>query len=1067
VIQFFLRHPIFASVCSIVIVLAGAVAIPALPVAQFPQVAPPVVTVSATYTGASAQTVEASVTTPLEEAINGVAGLRYISSTSTNQGVSTITCTFDLERNLDLASTDVQTAVNNTTGLLPAAVRNTGVSVSKNSGQFLIGIALTSDDPNVDALALGNYATLNIVDPLKRIKGVNDARLFGVSKYAMRLWLDPKKLADYGLSADDVVAALQEQNVDVASGAIGSPPVPQDQPYQISTATIGRLTTPEQFQNLILRVAPNNSIVRLADVGRVELGAQDYSTDFRLSGKEAIGIAILILPDANATDVSRGVFGEMDELQKHFPAGVHYSVGFDGTTFVTDSIKEVIKTLGIAIVLVVIVIFLFLQDWRTTLIPAVTIPVSLVGTFALMKVLGFSINTLTLFGLTLATGLVVDDAIVVIENIARYVQEKRMDPFEGASIAMREIVGAVIASSIVLLAVFVPVAFFPGTTGQLYKQFALTIGCTITISLFNALTLTPTLSALLLRPEEPRHGRFFEIVNRVIYGTRAWYGAVLPQLIAGRRFVVALFVVGLIATVFAYRAIPTGFLPDEDQGYFFVTVQLPEGSPLNQTLAATKKIEGILGAFPEVKTLYEINGFSFTGQETNRALIVVRLRAFDERTRSEQSADGIIRRLQPRLASIADAQVFAFDPPAIRGIGNFAGFQFELTDPGNLPIPQLYQTARDIIGQGNAGNVLRSVSTQYRVDNPQLVIDVDRAKAKALGVPLSALFDTLNVMVGSQYVNDFDYLNRSYRVYVQADPAFRDRLSDFQSIYVRSSLGGVIPLSSLIQTHLVRVPPQITHYNLYRSIEINGIPAPGYGSGDAINAVQAIAQRVIPGGIAYEWSGISLEQIQFGGQAIFIFGLGVVFVFLTLAAKYESWTDPLIILLSVPLAILGAILALDMRGLPSDLYAQVGFLMLIALASKNAILIVEFANQRRAAGVETRAAVREAAQTRFRPIVMTSLAFILAVMPMVFATGAGAASRHSLGTAVSGGMILSTVLNLFLIPAFYVVVVNTRERLGGGRRAAYATDGGAVAAPGPSNGGAEDAADAERYGSRP
>ena len=1066
-IDFFLRHPIFASVCSIVIVLGGAVVIPTLPVAQFPQVAPPVVTVSATYTGANAQTVEASVTTPLEEAINGVDGLRYISSTSTNQGVSTITCTFNLERDLDLAATDVQTAVNNSTGLLPAAVRNTGVTVSKNSGQFLIGLALTSDNPDVDALQLGNYATLNIVDPLKRIKGVNDARLFGASKYAMRLWLDPKKVADFGLSADDVVAALQEQNIDVASGAVGSPPVASDQPYQISTSTIGRLSTPKQFGDLILRNTPNNGIVHLRDVGRVELGAQDYTTDFRLDGKEAIGIAILILPDANATDVARQVFDEMNILQKTFPAGVHYHVGFDGTTFVTESIKEVLKTLAISIVLVVIVVFLFLQDWRTTLIPAVTIPVSLIGTFALMKVLGFSINTLTLFGLTLATGLVVDDAIVVIENIARYVQEKRMAPLEGASLAMREIVGAVIASSIVLLAVFVPVSFFSGTTGQLYKQFALTISATITISLFNALTLTPALSALLLRPEEPKHGRFFGPINRAIHATRTWYHNVVPRLIAWRGPVLGVFVIGLLATVFAYRAIPTGFLPDEDQGYFFVTAQLPEGSPLNRTLQVTQSLEGLLHQYPEIQTLFEINGFSFTGQATNRAVFFLGLRPWSERQGEAHSASGIIARLQPQLSRVPDAQLLAFNPPAIRGIGNLAGFQFELTDPGNLSIPQLYGAATDIIRTGNSGSELRNVSTAYRIDNPQLVIDVDRGKAKALGVPLSAVFNTLNVMVGSQYVNDFDFLNRTFRVYVQADAPYRTRLSNFQSIYVRSTGGGFIPLSSLVQTHLDRVPPQITHYNLYRSIELNGVPAPGYGSGDAIKAMQAIAGRVLPAGMAYAWSGISLEQIQFGGQAIFVFGLGVVFVFLTLAAKYESWTDPLIILLSVPLAILGAIIALDARGLLSDLYAQVGFLMLIALASKNAILIVEFANQRRAHGIETREAVREAAQTRFRPIVMTSLAFICAVLPLVFASGAGAASRHSLGTAVFGGMILSTVLNLFLIPAFYVVVVNTRERISGRRRAAFATNGGAVAAPGHSNGGAEDATDAERYGSRP
>jgi hydrophobic/amphiphilic exporter-1 (mainly G- bacteria), HAE1 family len=782
VIQFFLRHPIFASVCSIVIVLAGAVVIPTLPVAQFPQVAPPVVTVSATFTGASAQTVEASVTTPLEEAINGVEGLRYMTSTSTNQGVTTITCTFNLERDLDLAATDVQTAVNNTMGLLPAAVRNTGVTVAKNSGQFLIGLALTSDDPSIDALALGNYANLNIVDPLKRIKGVNDAHLFGVSKYAMRLWLDPKALADNGLAADDVVNALTEQNVDVASGAVGAPPVAASQPYQISTETVGRLTTPEQFGNLIMKTTPNGGIVRLRDVGRVELGAQDYTTDFRLNGREAIGIAILILPDANATDVSRKVIAEMNVLQKSFPAGVHYSIGFDGTTFVTDSIKEVLKTLGIAIVLVVIVVFLFLQEWRTTLVPAVTIPVSLIGTFAAMKALGFSINTLTLFGMTLATGLVVDDAIVVIENIARYIQEKRMEPLEGASAAMREIVGAVVASSIVLLAVFVPVAFFPGTTGQLYRQFALTIGCTITISLFCALTLTPTLSAHLLRAEEAKRGRFFRIVNRVIYGTRDWYGNVLPRLIGGRRIVLGLFVLGLTATVWAYRSIPAGFLPDEDQGYFFVTVQLPEGAPLNQTLVTTKEVEGILDAFPEINSLYEINGFSFTGQETNRALIVARLRPWEARGRAEQSAQGIIARLQPRFARIADAQVLAFDPPAIRGIGNLAGFQFELMDQGNLGIPRLFRTAEDIVRQANSGNVLRNVSTTYRIDNPELVIDVDREKAKTLGVSVTSIFDTLDVMVGSEYVNDFDYLNRSFRVYVQADAPYRTHVGDLQTI---------------------------------------------------------------------------------------------------------------------------------------------------------------------------------------------------------------------------------------------------------------------------------------------
>src|SRR6185312_2241004 len=601
-----------------------------------------------------------------------------------------------------------------------------------------------------------------------------------------------------GLTAGDVVTALQEQNVQVAAGAIGAPPTTGHQPYQISVRATGRLASADEFKNIILRSQANGGNVRVGDVGRVEIGAENYATDLRFDRKESVGLGIQQLPNGNALDVSKQVRATMDRLQAKFPPGMHYKIAFDSTDFVRASINDVIITLMIAIVLVIAVIFLFLQDWRTTLIPAITIPISLIGTFGLMKLFGFSINTLTLFGLTLATGLVVDDAIVVIENIARYVQEKRMAPLEGASLAMRDIVGAVIASSIVLLAVFIPVSFFSGTTGQLYKQFALTISATITISLFNALTLTPALSALLLRPEEPKHGRFFGPINRAIHATRTWYHNVVPRLIAWRGPVLGVFVIGLLATVFAYRAIPTGFLPDEDQGYFFVTAQLPEGSPLNRTLQVTQSLEGLLHQYPEIQTLFEINGFSFTGQATNRAVFFLGLRPWSERQGEAHSASGIIARLQPQLSRVPDAQLLAFNPPAIRGIGNLAGFQFELTDPGNLSIPQLYGAATDIIRTGNSGSELRNVSTAYRIDNPQLVIDVDRGKAKALGVPLSAVFNTLNVMVGSQYVNDFDFLNRTFRVYVQADAPYRTRLSNFQSIYVRSTGGGFIPLSSLV-----------------------------------------------------------------------------------------------------------------------------------------------------------------------------------------------------------------------------------------------------------------------------
>ena len=1028
-IEFFLKRPIFAAVCAIVIVLAGAVVIPTLPVAQFPQVAPPVVTVASTYTGANAASVEATVTTPLEEAINGVEGLRYMSSTSNNDGTSSITCTFELDRSLDIATTDVQNAVNNTLGRLPGAVRNSGVSVTKNSGQFLMGIGFSSTNTAYDQLFLSNYVDLNVRDTIKRVKGVSDARIFGERRYAMRLWLDPKKLADHGLAAEDVTAALTSQNIDVAAGTIGAPPQDTSQPYELNVRAIGRLARPEQFGRLILKTLPDGGHVRLSDVGRSELGAENYAQAFRLDGNTAVGVAVLILPSANAVQVSHDVLATLDQLAPKFPRGVKYKVGFDGSDFVRDSIGEVIKTLALSIVLVIIVIFLFLQDWKTTLIPAVTIPVSLIGTFALMKALGFSINTLTMFGLTLATGLVVDDAIVVLENIARYVHDRKMSPFEGASAAMREIVGAVVASSIVLLAVFIPVTFFQGSTGLLYKQFALTIVCSITISLFTSLTLTPPLSALLLAHEEKPAGGFWRLVNRAIDGTRHAYQRLLPLLFTYRKAVIGLFVVSLLAVAVAYTAIPTGFLPDEDQGYYFVTVQGPEGSTLSHTVGVVQRLEAIVRETPEVSALFEPVGFGFTGTGTNRALMFVRLLPWSERRRDDQSVAAILNVLRGKFAHIADAKVFVFNPPAIRGIGNFAGFQFELQDGANAGLSNLTQTGSSLIASANASPVLRAVNTTFRNDNPQLVIDFDRDKATSLGVPIGTVFTAMQIYLGSQYVNDFSFLNRSYRVYVQADTANRAVLDSLQQVYVKSAGGGNIPLTSLIRMHVEKTAPIINHYNLFRSIEINGVPAQGYGSGQALAAMARVAAAGLPAGFRYEWSGISLEQIQFGSQAVFIFALGIVFVFLTLAAKYESWTDPLIILFSVPLALLGAILALDLRGLVSDLYAQVGFLMLIALASKNAILIVEFANQLRAQGRDEVSAVREAAQIRLRPILMTSLAFIFAITPLVFASGAGSASRHSLGTAVFGGMILSSILNLVFIPVFYVLVVRTRERL--------------------------------------
>jgi HAE1 family hydrophobic/amphiphilic exporter-1 len=1047
VTNFFLTRPVFASVCAFFIVLAGLVSIPTLPIAQFPQVAPPVVTVGSTFIGASASATEASVTTPLEEAINGVDGLRYISSTTTSDGTSTIVCTFFLDRDIDLAANDVQNQVNNTIGRLPAAVRATGVTVTKNSGTFVLGMGLASKDPRYDRIFLSNYASLNIVDVLKRIRGVNDVRIFGERKYAMRLWLDPTRLNINHLTATDVVNALNAQNVQVAAGAIGAAPIATNQPYQITIQAAGRLRDVNEFNDIILRSNPDGGFVRLKDVGHAQLGAENYAQDLRLSGKDAIGIGVLTLPSANALKVSNDVRDTMDRLAKTFPNGVYYQTGFDATPFVAESILEVLKTLGISIILVVLVVFFFLQSWRTTMIPAITIPVSLIGTFALMKALGFSINTLTLFGLTLATGLVVDDAIVVIENIARFIHEKKLDPLTGARQAMAEIVGAVVASSLVLLAVFIPVAFFAGTTGQLYKQFALTIACSITISLFNALTLTPALSAMLLQNKEKEPGRFFRMVNRWIDAMRTGYHDILPRLIKWRMAIVALFVLGLGATYFAYNAIPTGFLPDEDLGYFYITVQLPEGASLADTERVTRRVEAVLDQYPEIGVTFEPNGTTFGVNAPNRAQMFVSLKPWAERKQYKQSALGLISRIRPQIAQITGAKVLAFNPPAIRGIGNLAGYQFELKDIASAGLGPLTAASSQLIGEASKDPTMQNVSTTFRNDSPQLVIDIDRAKLAQLGVPIGDLFDAMAVYIGSTYVNDFTYLDRSFRVYVQADTPYRDRLAALDRLYVRSSapgptLGTTMPISTLIHTHIEKSAPILTHYNLVRSIEINGVPAPGYGSGQSLIAMDALAQH-LPPGMGFEWTGISLEQIEFGSQAIFIFGLGLLCVFLVLAANYENYFDPLIILVSVPLAILGAILALDMRHLVSDLYAQVGFLMLIALASKNAILIVEFANQqRRNNGLSAAAAVQVAAQTRLRPILMTSLAFILATVPLVFASGAGAASRISLGTAVFGGMILSTVLNLFVVPVMYVLVSRLRDRTSKRKsRAVAATNG--------------------------
>ncbi|MHB8146632.1 MAG: efflux RND transporter permease subunit [Vulcanimicrobiaceae bacterium] len=1065
--EFFLRRPIFAAVCSLVILIAGLVVIPTLPIAQYPQIAPPVVTVTATYIGASPQAVESAVTTPLENAINGVEGLRYISSTSA-QGVSTITCTFYLGVNLDIAATDVQNAVQSASGQLPAAVIQTGITVAKNAGTFVMALAVTSNNSKYDSLFLSNYAELNIVNDLKRIQGVSDVRIFGQRRYAMRIWLNPRALAAQGLATSDVLSALQQQNVEVAAGSIGSPPESGTQQYTYTINAVGRLSTPQQFGNIILRSDPNGGFTRLSDVAHIQLGAEDYSTFLRFDGNQnVIGLGIQQLPTANALSVSQGVIATLNHLSKSFPPGVHYQVAFNSTTFVRESIKDVVITLLLSILLVVLVIFLFLQDPRSTLIPAATIPVSLIGTFFVMKIFGFTINTITLFGLTLATGLVVDDAIVVIENIARYIHEHNLRGIEGAAAAMREIQSAVVASSLVLLAVFVPVGFFPGTTGQLYKQFALTIAASISISLFAALTLAPVLSARLLRGEDAATTGFFGWFNRGLQRLRDYYHRTLPVLFRHRWPVFGIFLLALALTALLFKSTPTGFIPSEDQGYFMVLIQAPEGTSLANEHDVALEAERIIRSTKGVKDVFDVGGFSFAGAGPNRGMMFVQLEPWSQRTSFAESVTGMLyggpHSLMARFSKdIPQAKVLALNPPPINGVGSFGGFQFELEDRGNVGLDELMKTAYGYMALGNApDSPLTQVFTQFRTNSPQLQVNVDRNKAQSIGVSLSDVFNTMQTELGSVYVNNFNYLNRSYRVYVQADTPYRDRVSSLQSLYVRSSKGGgMTPVSALVKAKQIYTSPIIDHYNLFRSLEINGNAKIGHGTGEAIAAMEQIAKKVDPPGVSYEWSGLTLDEIAAGSQSALIFALGIVFVFLVLSAQYESFVDPLIVILAVPAALLGALLFMNYRllmghlgfpfillagdpSLSQDAYAQVGYVMLIGLASKSAILIVEFANQQLAAGADIITAAMRGAQTRLRPILMTSIAFVVAVLPLVFASGAGSAARHSLGTVVFGGMLVSTVLNLAITPVLYVIVKSIAQSARRRRLARNTTPSGA------------------------
>ena len=1053
-VDFFIRRPVFATVCALLIILAGAVCIPNLPIAMYPTLTPPQVVVTAIYVGANSDTVEKAVTIPLEEAINGVEGMRYINSSSTNSGISTITATFKTGYDLDIAAVDVQNRVASVTGRLPAAVNATGVTITKANFNFVFGAGFYTEDGRYSPEFISNYLDVYVKDALKRVPGVGDVMIFGERKYAMRVWLNPERLAARSLTATDVVNALVEQNVEIPAGQLGQPPSDPKQAFQLPVRVVGRLTSPAEFDNIIVKNSPNG-LVLLKDVGHSEVGAEDYSTSLKFSGHSGMGIGVEQLSNANALDVDRQAKAMLAELSKHFPPGLKYAIAFDSTTVVGDSIREVMVTLAEAVVIVIVVIFLFLLDWRATIIPAVTIPVSLIGTFAFVKVFGFSINSLTLFGITLATGLVVDDAIVVIENVQRHIAMEHSDPHEATSHAMGEVTSAVIATSLVLIAVFVPVSFFPGTTGILYRQFSLTIAFAIAISAFNALTLSPALSAMLLRGEEARPNQldFLHIppLSRAfasfIHGADAaisWlgrsYGKTIHVALQLRYLLLLVFFAGLGATVWIYQRVPTGFIPQEDQGYLFVIVQAPPGSSLAYTGALADRAEAIMASNPDIIGSFAIMGFGFSGGAANQGLMFVSTKPSDQRRGKGHSAADIVADLSPKLGSLLFAPngglVAMFEPPAVQGIGSFGGFQFELQDSGGNTISDLDRIAHQIVNTSHTSKDLTGLITTFSANDPQELVTIDRQKAKAMNVSLSQITTTLGVFMGSEYINDFDYNNRTYRVFVQADQPFRMTAKDLHSYYVRSDSGQMIPLDNLTVDSDSSGPPVITHYNLFRSVEIDGSAAPGFSPGEGIIAMQNLADKSMMPGMKYEWTGLTLDEIESGGKSLIIFGLGILVVYLTLSALYESFALPFIILLAVPMAVLGALGLVSLRGLVNDVYCQIGLVMLIGLSAKNSILIVEFAEQLRRKGRSIAEAAIEAAELRLRPILMTSFAFILGVLPLVFATGAGALGRRSVGTTIVGGMLLSTVLNLIFIPVLYVIL---SRLLGRGDKASEAS----------------------------
>ncbi len=1030
--RFFIYRPIFAGVISIIIVLTGGITIPFLPIEQTPDITPPTVEVSTNYPGASASVIAETVAFPIEEQVNGVEDMIYMSSKSSDDGSMSLTVTFAVGTDIDMATVLVQNRVAMAEPKLPEEVKREGVTTKKKATAIVLMVNMISPDGRFDDIYLSNYINTRIKDVLTRVPGVGEVQVFGAKDFGMRIWLNPEKLKARGLTTTDVLEAVREQNVQVAAGQIGAPPSPPGQEFQYTVNALGRLSDVEQFENIILKVGADGRILRVRDVARVELGAQSYNWYAQLDGAPSIAMGIYQLPGANALDVADNVRAEMDRLAADFPEGLEYTIAYDTTRFIMASINEVLATLVIAVILVVLTVYIFLQDLRTTLIPAVTIPVALIGTFGVMMILGLSINTLTLFGLVLAIGIVVDDAIVVVENTMRIIDSEGLPAKEATAKAMEEVTGPVVATTLVLLAVFIPTAMMGGITGRLYQQFALTIATATVFSSINALTLSPALCGALLRPTPTKRGWFFTLFNRVFDSTTTGYMAVVKVVVRRTAVVMVLFAGLLALTAFGFRAVPTGFIPDEDQGYLMVSAQLPDGATLERTERVMDGVNKILQEQPGVANVVIIGGYSLLDAVNipNTAAAFVPLAPWDERTTPELHAQGIRRSLAARMSQIQEAVVFPFNPPPIQGLGTAGGFEFELQDRGNAGFVQLEAIGDDLVFQGEGDPVLSRMNSSFRANVPQLYLDVDRTKAKTLEIPLSAVFDTLQAYLGSAYVNDFNIFGRTYKVMIQADQEFRSRVADIDRLEVRDQEGNMVPLSTLVTVSDTAGPKTVFRYNLYPSSKITGAPAPGSSSGQAIKAMEVQAERLLPASMGYEWSGVTREQIMAGNQAPFIFGLAVIFVYLFLAAQYESWSIPLAVLLSIPLALLGAIFLTWLRRYDNNIYTQIGIVLLIGLSSKSAIMIVEFAKQLRGEGKSLIESAVEAARLRFRPILMTAFSFIFGVIPLVIASGAGASSRRALGTAVFGGMIAATILGVILIPVLYVVVQRAAEFIG-------------------------------------